>query len=396
MIVCVRLPRLELLVAAGGPSALAGRAVALAPLPGGAPRVGEVSGAAESFGVQLGMMLGEALARCPSLELVTPDPVGVTEAWERTAATLEGIGAAVELSDGAYFDARPLYGLNGGQTGVLLAAQRAMRTTAVARIGMAPTRFCALAAALQARAQRPQTVAGSARDYLSGREVTLLALRPRTERLVRSLTRLGILTLGELAALPAEALADRFGPDGVLAWRLARGEDAPPVPRSPLRRVRASLALEEAATGQVLERALGVLIDRLLAHPERRGRPVRSAVLAARLVEGGTWREKVVFRSALSHPDRMRLALAGRLALLPAPAEELTLAAEELAPAGGETPRPLLGDSAAVRRARLLEGVAQARATAGTNAALRVVCVDEDSRVPERRVMLTPWEGPAC
>jgi hypothetical protein len=36
------------------------------------------------------------------------------------------------------------------------------------------------------------------------------------------------------------------------------------------------------------------------------------------------------------------------------------------------------------------EAVAQVRTAAGVDAALRAVCVEEDSRVPERRVMLAP------
>jgi protein ImuB len=233
----------------------------------------------------------------------------------------------------------------------------------------------------------------AARDYLAGQEVALLAQRPVTERLVRPLVRLGIVTLGELAALPRDAVADRFGPDGLLAWRLAHGEDSPPVPRSPRQSMRVSFELDESASGPALERALGVLIDRLLAHPRRRGRPLRTAVLSARLVEGGTWRERVVFRLALADPTRMRLVLAGRLALLPSPASELSLSAEELAPCGAET-EPLLQDSAAARRARLREAVDQARSAAGPDAALRVVCIDPDSRVPERRAMLAPFALP--
>src|SRR5260370_56766 len=42
MVVCVYLPRLELVIAAGGPEALAGRALALAPPPGSEARGGEV------------------------------------------------------------------------------------------------------------------------------------------------------------------------------------------------------------------------------------------------------------------------------------------------------------------------------------------------------------------
>ena len=57
--------------------------------------------------------------------------------------------------------------------------------------------------------------------------------------------------------------------------------------------VRESLELPEAASGIQLERGLGLLIDRLLARRERRGRTLRSVVLSAVLVEhGGTWREQ--------------------------------------------------------------------------------------------------------
>ena len=59
MVVCVYLPRFELVVAAGGPQALAGRALALAPLVSSEQRVGEVSGAAEACRVAPGMALGE-------------------------------------------------------------------------------------------------------------------------------------------------------------------------------------------------------------------------------------------------------------------------------------------------------------------------------------------------
>ena len=80
MIVCVLLPRFELAVAAGGLQSLVGRPVALAPdpsAPAGRAGIGEVSGAAQALGLRPGMALGEALTRCPELELVAGDPVGV-------------------------------------------------------------------------------------------------------------------------------------------------------------------------------------------------------------------------------------------------------------------------------------------------------------------------------
>ena len=45
-----------------------------------------------------------------------------------------------------------------------------------------------------------------------------------------------------------------------------------------------------------------------------------------------------------------------------------------------------------MRAARLREAVRQARAVAGPDAALRIVAVDPDSRVPERRLALAPWD----
>src|SRR5205807_2611592 len=124
--------------------------------------------------------------------------------------------------------------------------------------------------------------------------------------------RLGIKTLGELAALSPAAVADRFGAAGLHALELAAGVDGALRPRPASELVRESLELHEAASGIQLERGLGLLIARLLA---RRA-----------------------------------------------------------------------------RAARLREAIRQARAAAGPDAALRVLTVDPDSRCPERRAVLAPFE----
>src|SRR5689334_18701898 len=129
MIVCVLLPRFELAVAAGGRDALAAGPLALAPELGREPVVGETSAAAEANGVRAGLRLGEALARCPTLRLVTPDPAGVADAWEHVVAALEGIGAAVETDRPgmAWFEERGLRGLHGGTVeSVITVARRAL------------------------------------------------------------------------------------------------------------------------------------------------------------------------------------------------------------------------------------------------------------------------------
>jgi protein ImuB len=390
-VVAVVFPRFALVVAAGGRASLLREPAALAPEPGREQLVGEVSPAAEAFGVRPGLRVGEALARCSRLALVPPDPVGVADAWERVLTRLETTGAAVESERAglACFAADGLRRLHGGHLdGTLEAARRALGARSV-RLGAGPSRFVALAAAHRARVRRPCVLDV---DGLAGEPVELLRLRPATEALPDALERLGVLTLGDAARLGRAHLADRFGPAGLAAHELVRGRDESPLcPRVPGEALEEALELPEAGSGAQLERALHLLVDRVLASRERRGRTIRALTVSARLVEGGTWRDRVVFREALADPARMRLALGRRILELPAPAETLRLSVERFGPPGGDQ-RSLVQDSAQRRRARLREAVAQARAAAGPDAALRVLAVDPDSRVPERRAVLTPFE----
>jgi protein ImuB len=393
VIVCVHVPRFELVVAAGGPGVLTGRALAVAPQVGSEQRVGTVSGAAEARGVACGMILGEALARCPDLLLVPADPLSVAEASERVMSALESIGAGVEDERPglAYFEADGLRGLHGTDAATIAAAQRALDRPA--RVGAGPTRFCALAAALTVRSRRPLVLDGKgAPRWLLSRPVGLLGFRGETKALLEPLDRLGVRTLGELVKLGRPELADRFGAAGVFAHRLACGEDTPLKARPVEERLEETLRVGDASSGPALERVLGVLVDRLLARPERRGRTLRALALSARLLAGGAWRERVVFRQALSDPERIRLALGVRLLLLPAPAAALRLTVERFGPVAGEQ-GTLLEESRTARAARLREAIAQVRAVAGPDAALRAVCVDPESRVPERRVVLAPFPG---
>ncbi|HEV3377933.1 MAG TPA: hypothetical protein VG126_11710 [Thermoleophilaceae bacterium] len=395
MVVCVLYPRFELLAALGDRRALLAEPVALAPEAGREQVVGEVSAPAEAFGVVRGMRLGEAMSRCPALRLVPPDPEGVRSLWNTVLDRLEAIGAAVEsdAAGAAFFESAGLRGLHGGDlAGVLTAASRALGPGA--RLGAAPCRFAAHAAALQARPRRGRrsrvVEEQQGRDFLAPLPVALLRTRPELQALPEVFERLGIRTLGEVAALPSRAVAERFGHPGLLALDLARGRDTPLAPRRPPEPVVERLDLPEAASGQQLERALELLVARVLARRERRGRALRGLAVSARFVAGGTWRTTIVLRQASADPERIRLALAPRLAELPAPAESLALEVEAFGPPAQDQGR-LLDEAAAVRRARLGEAVRQARQAAGSEAALKVLDVDPGSRIPERRAVLAPF-----
>jgi protein ImuB len=401
VIVCVLIPRFALLAAAGDRELLL-RPAALAPEPGREQLIGEISGAAEAFGVRPGMRLGEALGRCPELVLVTPDPDRAGSAWDEVLRRLEGIGAEVEseAAGEAFFEADGLRDLWGGHLeGVIARARRAVRTPA--RLGGGPTRFCAYAAATRARPSRARRSGkmsivppGAARGYLAPLSVELLRGRlAGGSRLPETLERLGIRTLGELAALPHEAVADRFGPEGMRAGDLARGRDEPLRPRSLREGLSEWLELPEAISGPQLERALTLLVDRLLAHPGRRGRTFRRLRLAARLSAGGGWRVEVPMREASASGERLLLVLSTKLGELPGPALRLSLEAVALGPPAHRQ-GSLVRDARERRRARLAEAIRQARAAGGRDAVLRVLEVDPRSRVPERRATLAPFPEP--
>src|SRR5436305_15160608 len=160
VVVCALFPRFQLTVAAGERSDLLQVPCALAPEPGGVRMVGEVSLAAEAFGGHPGMRLGEALARCPRLTLIPPDPAGVADAWERLLVRPASVGASIEPERPGLvcFEAQGLRRLYGGIDGVLRAARRGLRGPA--RFGVAPSRFAAVAAATRARVRRPVIVSG--------------------------------------------------------------------------------------------------------------------------------------------------------------------------------------------------------------------------------------------
>lgn len=374
---------------------------ALSPEPGREQCVGEVSGSAEAFGIRAGMPVSEALGRCPGLALVPPDPGRAAADWESVLRGLEGIGAEVESDrpGEAFFALDGLRSLWGPRREDVLA--RAGRTiTRPARLAGAATRFCAYAAASTAPSRRrrvPRVIApGSESNFLAPLPVGLLDGRLRSTdgdaggRLVVTLERLGVRTLGDLAALPKVAVADRFGALGLRARDLATGVDSPLRPRRPHEELVQVIGLPEAAYGTQLDRALDMLIERLLADQRRGGRAIRSLRLEARLAGGGSWTSRVAMRSATSSAERLGLALRPRLGDLTAPAVTLALRALELAPAGGEQ-GTLARDPAELRRERLAEAVRQVRASAGRDAVLRVLEVDPGSRVPERWAALAPY-----
>jgi len=322
------------------------------------------------------------------------DPVEASELTERLLCRLERIGAAVESErpGEAFFVLDGLRGLYGGErAGVLAAARHAAE--AEVRIGVAPTRFAAHAAA-QREAIVPPPKAG---DFLAGLPVSALAGRlalppPEAGALLETLRRLGIGRLGELAGLSPDLIADRFGPPGLEALRLARGEDAPLRPRRPYEELSAEVELPEGAAGAQLEHALKLLVDRLLTVPQRRGRTLLGLRLGALLSGGGSWSVDQGLGRPTASARTLCAVLSAHLEKLPGPVAALRLRALGLGPPVGDQ-LELSVRGCEHRRRRLGEAIREVRATQGADSLLQVLPLDSASRLPERRAILTPAAG---
>jgi protein ImuB len=368
--------------------------------------------------------------------------------------TLEAIGAAVESERAGeiFFAVDGLRGIHGGDGAGVLAAARgaigaalaatgggavagravqeaaaaagragagAKRVDAAASAGAervappslllaaAPTRFAAFAAAVQAarvafvshtdtKATRPPRIrAGELNRFLAPLPVELLASRfggaeREAGEMIVALERLGIGTLGKLARLSADQVADRFGPLGLRALRLARGEDEPLAPRTPYEELSERIELPEGTAGRQLDRALELLVDRLLAAPQRRGRTLLGVRLGALLSGGGSWSVEQGLGRPSAAAAVLRRLLVPRLEQLPGPAEALRLRALGFGPPARDQLELAVGGEGP-RRRRLGQAVREVRAAQGAEALLKILPVDSSSRVPERWAMLTPF-----
>jgi nucleotidyltransferase/DNA polymerase involved in DNA repair len=391
MIACLSIPGFELRASLRARPRLALVPAALAPLEGTEPLLGPVTAAAEAAGVKPGMRLGEALAMCPSLTLVEPDPAAAEHEWEAIVRRLEDSGFSVEPADlgCAYFETRGVERLYGGLEKALARALEAVGASWDPRIGAAGRRFAALAAATVARPGQLLVVSDEqSPSFLAPHPLTLLPLETGRRR---ELQDLGVRTIGGLAALPDASVAERLGADGRRAHGLARGGSKRRVRgrRQPAEIVE-TLAFPEAVGNELtLRRAFGALLEQVLARPERGGRFVRKIALSARLVGGGSWRRTATLRDPTTEHDRLKAALGPKLAELPAPVLELRIELVDLTESTG-VQLELVRAEGAVVRSHLREGLKQVRASTGSGSVCTVVEVSPWSRIPESRSLLVP------
>lgn len=205
-----------------------------------------VTGATEEVvaaGVTLGMPRREAEVLAPFATVMERDVAEESRRFEQIVVLVENLVPRVEMvAPGLLFV--PVTGAvryYGGEEGLAEAINEEMarhcagggglRPIVSPHIGIADGPFAARWAAARAAPCEPLIVTDTV-SFLSGLDLGTLREAMGGDEMIETFRWLGIATLGDIIRLPRETLASRFGTPGLIAHRLASGEDRRVDPRS--------------------------------------------------------------------------------------------------------------------------------------------------------------------
>jgi len=288
-------------------------------------------------GVELDMLVVEALRLCPQARAVRTDMPLYRDVSRRLFACLRRSFERIEPFGmaGAYVDA------SGAADAISLAEDLRTRVRAAldlpTRVGIASGKFLARLAAEGVGEEGVQRIdPGVESEFL--RPLPTMRLDGVGRKTAATLAERGAHTIGDVVALGLERLEDAFGTHGRRIFALASGRDDAPVRAS---RHPQSLSREVTIRGEGTDR--GVLGEHLLdlaRHLEhelsRQGLAAGRVVLRVRYADQGTQTRSQVLRAALRSAPRLHeagLRLLERTQVDSRPVRGLGLQLGKLAPA---------------------------------------------------------------
>jgi nucleotidyltransferase/DNA polymerase involved in DNA repair len=410
---CVWIPLFPLRCEEARQDGLAGYPTALL-APDTTRKLWQVSPPARHAGVKPGMTVSQAIGMCPTLRLVEPDPVHYDERFASLLAALTEISPVIEPGELGlvYVGTDGLEGIFGAPGKILQAIKRTLECWSVGmseagstaqrsnvptfRMGWGFGKFTAWVAASRAKPDEAIIVApGEQAQFLAAQPIAVLPLDADTHQRLR---RLGIRTLGALAALPEEGVTAQFGAAGRRLWRLAAGQITEPVlgHTAPEPIVQTLTFFTPVGERELLVRALEQLIARALRHPRRIGWRVQAVRWRADIEGGGSWLAAVLLKDPTADAARIAAPLKTRLDQSPpvGAAERLVLEFTAFAPGTAELQLFARDADAAARagRQRALQSAAREIRARLKRTLYHVIEVQPWSRLPERRYALIDYE----
>ncbi len=297
---------------------LAGRAVALLDDRLRPPVVVACTREAAQAGVEPGQTAPQAMARCATIQLRTPQPAAEEEAKAGLWAAAFSVSPQVEATAPGVCTLQ-VGGLAGDRREPALAEALGQleRLGLCATAGLAATPLLALYAARAAERCRC-IVPGAEAEFL--RDLPLATAEPSAP-VAAILAGWGVQTLGDLTALAKADVVQRLGPEGMALWERAAGETTRPLKLiAPPDTFAAELELEhEVETLEPLLFVLRRFIDRLALELRNAGQAAGALTLGLMLSDETcyarefrlpepTTKEDVLFRVLHTHLETLHTA----------------------------------------------------------------------------------------
>jgi len=326
-------------------------------------RVIDATPGAANHGIKLGIRRREAQSLCPELEIIVDDEERNTTKFVSLAVVLESVTPRLEITTGgqcSFLTRGPCRYFGGDQALAQAVVDRVSEALSTMigvrgllpaiqpRVGIADSRFAASLAAVAPSDSCIQIVPSATNaEFLTPFPVDALANGDSplsgADDLVGVFQRLGLETLGDVAALPKEDLYARFGTSGSLAHCLSRGMDG----RTPILQTTSSVVSEESEIHPPADHLETVVFSaKALAHGMCQQLFSEGLVCAGILIEvesdhgevsSRLWRHEHQFTPA-DITDRVRWQLEGWFRSEAAPTGPLTLVrlvADEVIPDDG-------------------------------------------------------------
>ncbi|MCA9833631.1 MAG: hypothetical protein KC435_06790 [Thermomicrobiales bacterium] len=394
-ITCLHVPHVALRIALLDQPELDGLPLLLSNPERGRAVVLDATTEATSKGVQPGMTLREAATFVADAVVVIPNPALEARMSAGVLQQLEQLSPLVEPDEREqgcwYID---LIGLDRHFANPTEAA-RSMLSCVPAilrpRAGVASSKFAARVAAGVARSANVRTIPqGGEQEFLAKAPVTWLPFPPE---MTGRMARLGLRTMGDLAAVPPARVAARFGPDGRMAWELASGIDK----RMILPRKREDTLIEElemptpAVNRDVFLLGIKQLVSRAFSNAMLAGKQVRKVTLRALLENRRSWEKSLVMKEPYGQQMLIQtLELRLQSLELPGPVEAITMQFSGIVNSIAHQGMLPLFQPRHIKP--VTEAVDQLRYRYGSNPVYQIVEVEPWSRIPERRYVLMAYE----
>lgn len=352
-------------------------------------------------GVVLGMPRREAEALAPFATILERDAGEEARRFEAVVAVVEDLIPRVEVvAPGLVFV--PVSGAIGFYGGEGPLAERVGKEIdkfvgdvpgGGALLGIADGPFAARWAAAHATAGEPLVVADT-HAFLSGLDLESLRESFASDSLIATFRWLGVSTLGDLSRFPREALATRFGPDGVAAHRLASGEDRHAEPREIPPELAVEMEFEDPLEHlDAVAFAARNISDRMLSQLRASGVAPHQVAILAEPALGGTreriWRSSDPFTErALMDRVWWQLRAWVESGGVPGGIVRLRIAPSDLSGEGRQL--GIFGDESA--RIEVERALARAQSLLGPEGVLQGSA--QGGRMPAERVSWSRWNEP--